>query len=364
MKRPITILHFVLLVAFGLPAATGAQLSNLTPEELQRLLQRYPAADANRDGILTVPEAQAYHAKLRGAKAEAPRPQRAPAPTMADVSYGADGRNVLDFWQAKAKRGRPTPLVIFFHGGGFHSGDKSKARENKLVKEFLDAGVSFASINYRYLSETVPLQDVLRDCARAVQFIRSKAGEWNIDKARIASFGTSAGAGTSLWLAFHDDMADPENPDPVLRESTRLVCAGSLSGQFSYDFPQWREVFGDEAVDRFGGRYKSPGIYGLKTEEDLRGPLGRQIRGELDMLALMSADDPPFFVSVSLPDLALTNSSQFLHHPKHSELLVERGRNLGLTVVAEISALDISPAKGEPATWRDFAFKHLGVKRK
>ena len=42
--------------------------------------------------------------------------------------------------------------------------------------------------------------------------------EFNLDKARVAAMGGSAGAGTSLWLAFHDDLADPASPDPVLRE--------------------------------------------------------------------------------------------------------------------------------------------------
>ena len=45
-----------------------------------------------------------------------------------------------------------------------------------------------------------------------MQYIRSRAKEWNIDPTRIASYGSSAGAGTSLWLAFHDDLADPGNP--------------------------------------------------------------------------------------------------------------------------------------------------------
>ena len=38
--------------------------------------------------------------------------------------------------------------------------------------------------------------------------MRSKAGEWNIDKKRIGATGGSAGGCSSLWLAFHDDMAD------------------------------------------------------------------------------------------------------------------------------------------------------------
>jgi len=46
----------------------------------------------------------------------------------------------------------------------------------------------------------------MHDCARAIQFLRSKAARWNIDPKRIAATGGSAGAGISLWLGFHDDL--------------------------------------------------------------------------------------------------------------------------------------------------------------
>jgi acetyl esterase/lipase len=59
------------------------------------------------------------------------------------------------------------------------------------------------------------------DCARAIQYARYHAKEFNIDPKRVAATGSSAGGMTSLWLAFHGDLADPKNADPVLRESTR-----------------------------------------------------------------------------------------------------------------------------------------------
>ncbi|MGB9606526.1 MAG: hypothetical protein ACPL88_11690, partial [Bryobacteraceae bacterium] len=45
-----------------------------------------------------------------------------PPPDAADVSYGPHERNVLDLW--KAHSAKPTPLVIYIHGGGFRAGDK------------------------------------------------------------------------------------------------------------------------------------------------------------------------------------------------------------------------------------------------
>ncbi len=87
------------------------------------------------------------------------------APTYEDVAYGPHERNVLDLWLAET--GEPTPLVIFMHGGGFRRGDKEGVRGRPAIQRCLDAGVSFASINYRFL-EHAGLPDILRDAARSI----------------------------------------------------------------------------------------------------------------------------------------------------------------------------------------------------
>lgn len=301
---------------------------------------------------------------VAGFAAEPSRPGPvAPAPTLADVPYGPHARNVLDFWQAPAANsGHPAPLVVFIHGGGFVAGDKTGVRRGPAIAMCLDAGISFASINYRYLGPGVALQDILRDCARAVQFLRSHAGDWHIDKARVAAHGDSGGAGASLWLAAHADLAEPGSPDPVRRESTRLVCAGLNSPQFSFDWLRWSEVFGADVVRRFGGAYNSPTLYGFTTEEALRSPAGAKVRADCDLLGLLAKDTAPLFINSNLPDLALENQNQFLHHPKHAQLLYERSRELGIPVVAAINALQITPPADGPRSWRDFLFLHLGVK--
>lgn len=344
---------FALLLALTC-APAFAQL--LTPERLDQLRLMFPAADGNQDGKLTETEARDYYAKLRPSKPAGP--SLAPAPTAADVRYGPHERNVLDFWQAKSDR--PTPLVVYIHGGGFVSGDKSGVRKDRTVEQYLAAGVSFAAINYRYRTNT-PIQDVLRDCARAVQFLRSKSGEWNIDKSRVASYGGSAGAGTSLWLAFHDDMADPQNADPVLRESTRLTCAGSIAGQFSYDVLRWPEVLGEDAVRKFSESTEAHSFYGLKSDEEVRGPVGQKIRADCDMFGLISKDDPAVYLHASMRGGEITDRGQYLHHPKHSQVIYDRCRELGLLAIADIPALKLKPEKGGPANLREFFLQQLKV---
>ncbi|MCA9117879.1 MAG: alpha/beta hydrolase, partial [Planctomycetaceae bacterium] len=122
--------------------------------------------------------------------------------TLKDVPYGTHARQVLDFYQAQSDK--PTPVVFYIHGGGWRGGDK---KTNPAA--FLAKGISVVAINYRYVQNGVqqgvkpPVKAPLSDAARALQFVRSKAAEWNLDKERIGATGGSAGACSSLWLAFH-----------------------------------------------------------------------------------------------------------------------------------------------------------------
>src|SRR3954451_15201866 len=126
---------------------------------------------------------------------------------LLNVPYGKHPRQVLDFYQARSDK--PTPVVFYIHGGGWQAGDKKTNPQ-----PFLDKGISVVAINYRYVKHGVedklepPVRAPLEDAARALQFVRSKAGEWNLDKQRIGATGGSAGGCSSLWLAFHDDLAD------------------------------------------------------------------------------------------------------------------------------------------------------------
>jgi acetyl esterase/lipase len=176
----------------------------------------------------------ALHAAALSLRAEELKPR-------IGVAYGKHPRQVLDFYPAKSDT--PTPVVFHIHGGGWRSGDKKGVNP----KPFLDKGISVVSINYRFVAHGVeaklepPVRAPLEDAARALQFVRSKAKEWNIDKKRIGATGGSAGGCSSLWLAFHDDMADPKSDDPVARESTRLYCAAVNGAQTSLDPKELRE---------------------------------------------------------------------------------------------------------------------------
>ena len=204
-------------------------------------------------------------------------------PTYSDVKYGPYERDKLDFYQAESNE--PTPLVVYIHGGGFQRGSKRSLNAG-ILRELLGAGISVAAIDYRLISEA-PLPAAHHDSLRALQFIRSKADQWNIDKMRVGAFGGSAGAVICMWLAFHDEMADPSSSDPIQRESSRLTYLATGGGQTTIDIDWWiRWIPGYDKPDRDIAE-----IFGNITDEELRKALK-----DFSALSLITADDPPIFM--------------------------------------------------------------------
>ncbi len=220
-------------------------------------------------------------------------------PDFYDLPYGKDPRQVLHFW--KAKSDKPTPLLFFIHGGGWTGGGRMSGLSGGLLEEMLKAGISVASVEYRFIKdatadgEVPPVKGPLHDVARALQFVRSKANEWNINKERIGASGGSAGACSSLWLAFHPDMADPASDDPVSRESTRLTCAAVGGAQTTLDPKQMKEWTPNS---RYGGH-----AFGKKNFAEFLADRDKILPwiAEYSPYALVSRDDPPVYLYYSGP---------------------------------------------------------------
>ena len=251
-----------------------------------------------------------------------------PAVTASDVKYGLYPANVLDFWQAKSEK--PAPLFIFIHPGGFTMGKRWNLQAAAL-KRALDAGASVASIEYRFIKDA-PIQDILRDCARSVQFMRHNAVKYHLDPKRIACFGGSAGAGASLWIAVHPDLADPKSTDPVLRESSRIAAAACINGQATYNLTEW-----DTLIYPAKPEWKRPEAellqwYHFKSAADLTSEAGRKILADCSMYDLLTKDDPPIWMYCALPEGKPTNENHLIHHPKHCQVIKQRGDAVGAKV--------------------------------
>ena len=214
--------------------------------------------------------------------------KRLPTADMANVKYGDHERNLMDVWFAD--KNKKTPIAVFIHGGGFDYGSKEKLNATEL-SQLLKAGISVASINYRYKT-IAPLPAAHHDAKHALQFIRSNSELWGIDKDKIGVWGSSAGAQISMWLAFSDEMADAESANPIEKESTRVTCVATSGGQTTMEADFWLKILtkyapGTEA--EFNNTRLD--LYGAKTAAE-----ADEAAKSISALALVSADDPPIFM--------------------------------------------------------------------
>jgi acetyl esterase/lipase len=281
--------------------------------------------------------------------------------TFTDVAYGPHFRQTMDFWQAKSVK--PAPVVFYIHGGGWGAQDKTDIHQHFDVRALLDAGISVASINYRFLVDaaaagvTPPLQWPLQDAARALQFLRSKAAGWNLDKTRIAASGVSAGGCSALWLAMHDDMAEPKHADPVARESTRLLFTVTKAPQPSLDPRQLIEWVPNS---EYGGHAFG---YAGKTRKETFAPFLANRDKHLDDLrryspmSHASAGDPPAFIVTTKEDKSPVKGAA-QKDPTHSAVL-------GLMLQETLTPLGVKcevhhPLDGRPVTTlQELLIQHL-----
>ncbi len=139
-----------------------------------------------------------------------------------DIVYSTiNGKELkLDlYWVKDAKK--PTPLVIWIHGGGWRSGDKSRI---KFAQHLLGKGFALASINYRLSQEAIfPAQII--DCKAAIRWLRAHARKYNLNPERFGVWGSSAGGHLVALLGTAEDKPEWEQGD-YLEYSSRVqaVC--------------------------------------------------------------------------------------------------------------------------------------------
>jgi len=230
-------------------------------------------------------------------------------------------------------------VVVHIHGGGWVGGDKKNVAG---LEKYLAAGISVVSINYRYTTLAhlagvkPPVEWPISDAARALQFVRSKAKEWNLDKKRIAATGGSAGACSSLWLNFHPDLADPKSADLVARESTRLWCAAVVGAQTSLDPKQMKEWTPNS---RYGGHAFGfmPNARDTKTRDT---QFAEFLAGRESVLPWIkkyspiehvTTDDPPVWLSYAAPPAMGQEQKDPTHSANFGVKLQEKCRTVGVS---------------------------------
>ena len=328
----------------GITLVVSVVFGQATEKQLAVWLNKFPQADTNKDGVLTIEEAKAFQEKQRRGKSQK---TELPPPTHSEVAYGPDSRNVLDLWLVSSEK--PTPLLVNIHGGGFKSGDKSKI-DSGMIEMMHKEGISVASINYRLLEKGKGLFDEgnnsypspMHDGARAIQFLRYNASKYNLDKTRFAATGGSAGGCMLMWLGFHPDLAQPDHKDPVLRESSRLQVLAPRGGQSCVHGPTLLKWFGVNSLNLS----KRKGI--IQSSSEVKQYTAKQEALSLDASPIthLTPDDPPIYLYYSGPNEPVDEATPWgtwVHHPMLGIKLKEAMDELGMECYLEY-------ADGPPVT--------------
>lgn len=247
---------------------------------------------------------------------------QAVAPANQDVAYDDEhSSQCVDVYLTKSDK--PTPAMVFIHGGGWRAG--SKRNVPAWLKKFVAEGkLSVVSVEYRFTNvATHPAQ--VNDCLKAIQFVRHNADKWNIDPKRIGVTGGSAGGHLSAYVALHDDSAKPDSADPITRNSSRVACAVSFAGPTDWSLlstidhkhPAYRQLIGYE-----------PGTPAAELS-------ARLIR-DVSPISFASKDDPPLMqVHGDKDDIVPLEHASRLHEKlkgleAQSELVIIEGGNHGV----------------------------------
>ena len=131
-----------------------------------------------------------------------------------DLPYGTHPRQTVDLYLPKDAAG-DTGLILSIHGGAWVSGDKADFGSS-IADYCARHGFATAAMNYRYLSDTVDMDDILDDIGAALATLRSFAAEKGVTLSRVLLTGVSAGAHLSLLYAYSRADSAPVTPAAVV----------------------------------------------------------------------------------------------------------------------------------------------------
>lgn len=123
----------------------------------------------------------------------------------------------MDIYQPRNAGNQLRPFLLVIHGGAFYIGDKESIPIVEFCRYFASLGYTTASINYRlgFLPSKSSVErtgyNAVQDAHAAMRFMVENRNKYQIDTSFIFVCGTSAGAITSLNLAFMQNEVRPES---------------------------------------------------------------------------------------------------------------------------------------------------------
>ena len=224
---------------------------------------------------------------------ESPFPLPSGVTEELDREYGRVGDRalLLDLYSPRDIVGT-TPGILFIHGGGWSSGDKSDYRI--YATHFAKLGYVVGSVGYRLKKEaTYPA--AIEDVKCAVRWMRAHAEELRVDPDRIAVVGGSAGGHLSMMVAYSSDVLELEGTGGWSETSSAVQAVVDLYGPTDFTTP-------------YGRTHKTTTSYLVKSYEE-----APELYEQCSPLFHVDATDPPTLIfQGTLDDLVPVEQSDRL----------------------------------------------------
>ena len=162
----------------------------------------------------------------------------------------------LDLYLPK-KRSTRIPGVVFVHGGGWRTG--VRANFAPMAIRMAERGYAAATVSYR-LSPEAAYPAAIHDVKAALRWMRTHAGDYGIDPARIAVAGGSAGGQIASLVGVTNDLArfDADATSSVSSAAQAIVNIDGLSDFTSLEARKYEDDPAKQPSSAgawFGGRY-------------------------------------------------------------------------------------------------------------
>lgn len=171
-----------------------------------------------------------------------------------DVVYSKlNGRELLldVYYPAKTKSNNCYPGVLLIYGGGWRSGDKSQMEA--MAKVLSANGYVAVAAEYRLSLEAL-YPAAVYDLKAAIRWMRENAEAIHLDKAKIASLGTSAGGQLAAFLGTTNSNAKYDGDLKGSQESSDVQAVVDIDGTLAFHHPESSE--GSASSLWFGGTYQ------------------------------------------------------------------------------------------------------------
>jgi acetyl esterase/lipase len=245
-------------------------------------------------------------------------------PIQVDLPYctTVDGVELtMDLYQPRKAIG-DAPAVVYIHGGGWTSGDKSDGVGLIFKQELTRRGYIYAAINYRLAPKyTFPAQ--IEDVKCAIRHLRAEADRYGLDPLRIGVIGGSAGGHLAALLGTSDAQAGWDVGE-YTEQSSRVQAVIDLYG------PTDLKAMLAAASLRYATQ-----VFGASDNQD-------EVLDTYSPVTYVSPDDPPFLIMHGDQDQVVPL--------EQSQILYERLKSDGVPVelvIVKNAGHSFEPAEGQ-----------------